>query len=68
MRNDSSDFIGDAIQAAFIKSKLTVIEFIKTLYLHKDNVFDITETTFHAVKDGHIITCYFVGNRWYAKY
>jgi len=66
MRNEYSDNLQDIIQHKFKISKLSVKNFIEYMVQNND-AFDITDSTFHTIEAGEIVSFYFDG-RWFAKY
>ena len=67
MRTDYLDRLADITNRSFKKSKLTVSQFIETL---KDVgvAFDCTESSYHIIDNDEIVSFYFTGNQWNAKY
>ena len=72
MRNDYTDDIGTKLTTAWVKSKMSVKEFITYCNDSRANVIETTDTTFHVYierpnGEGSILTCYFIFNRWWCK-
>ena len=67
MRTDKTDMIADMTNSAFKKSKLSVEQFINKL-VQKGIVFDCSEKSYHIIDNDEIVSLYFAGGRWNAKY
>lgn len=66
MRNDLTEGLGNALNRAFTKSRMSAREFIEYLKQTR-KVFDTTDSSFHAVVEGEVMTFYFTNNRWWCK-
>ena len=67
MRTDYLDRLADITNRSFLKSRLTISQFIETL-VDVGVAFDCTESSYHAIDNGEIVSFYFAGNQWNAKY
>lgn len=57
MRNDSTDMFGKIMTRIFKNKKMSIKDFIR--FMVSKGAFDTTDTTFHMLSDGDIVSYYY---------